>query len=213
MTLQRYTFDFPFKIEKTQSKMPRKNETIVTCPCCLAPVYKRDLDRTLGRKVSTWGMIRKIEFGDLAIGEYQWACDGCLQSGRAIIADPDKQRYCDFDPCLAYFDIRQVCPDCGEDFLFSKEEQKFWYEELRFWVQSKPKYCPDCRKMKRQQKNLNKELSDILSHKENLSIKDLERLSALYSAISRPDKAKHYQNLALKNKGKATGGPNLHAAN
>ena len=131
-----------------------------------------------------------------------WACDNCLGSGRAISGTPKKQLYCDFDPYLAYFDLNKTCENCSKEFVFSKEEQQFWYEKLGFWVQSKPKHCADCRKVKRQKNKLNKELTDILSKKESLAIEDMEKLIELYKEINRPDKSQYYKNIIEKNKRK-----------
>ncbi|QHL86837.1 hypothetical protein GU926_05045 [Nibribacter ruber] len=182
--------------------MTKKKENKLKCLCCDATVYQSDLRRTLGREVWIWGVTRKLEFADLVHGQYQFACDSCLESGRAIIGTPQRQLYCDFDPYLAFFDLNKTCENCAKDYVFTKEEQQSWYEKLRFWVQSKPKYCADCRRKKRQRKRMNKELSDILSKKENLGIEDMERLSEIYKEINRPDKSQYYQNLIEKYKRK-----------
>lgn len=85
-------------------------------------------------------------------GKLQWACRYCLKSGRAIEANPVVQKFCDYPPYLAYFDVPLKCEDCGSKFLFEAKEQKFWYEELKFWVQSRPKLCAACRKLRRERK-------------------------------------------------------------
>ena len=74
----------------------------------------------------------KLERDVLRDGTFQWACDDCIHSGIAINGDPGAQLYCDFDPYLAYFDILKGCEKCHEDYVFRKEEQKFWYETLKF---------------------------------------------------------------------------------
>ena len=89
------------------------------------------------------------------ISEFQWACDGCLRSGKAIIAHPEKQTFCSRPPFLAYFDSEKICNTCKQVFLFWAKEQVFWYETLKFWVQSKAKNCPTCRKKARERKNQN----------------------------------------------------------
>jgi hypothetical protein len=45
-----------------------------------------------------------------------------------------------------YFDSRRVCRKCGRPFLFFAEEQKFWYEELQFPLESDCLECVLCRK-------------------------------------------------------------------
>ena len=184
--------------------MPNKRVKKLKCLCCNATVYQSDFTKTIGREIWVWGVIRKLEFADLVHGQYQFACDSCLESGRAICGTPQKQLYCDFDPYLAFFDINKTCENCAKEYVFTKEEQQSWYEKLRFWVQSKPKYCTDCRKIKRQTKKMNKELSDILSKKESLGIEEMERLSEIYKEINRPDRSKYYLNLIRKNKRKMT---------
>jgi hypothetical protein len=39
--------------------------------------------------------------------------------------------------------------DCGQRFVFAAAEQRFWYETLQFWVQSRPKRCIPCRRARR----------------------------------------------------------------
>jgi hypothetical protein len=156
------------------------------------------LRRTLGREIWIWGITHKLEVDDLAQRTYQWACDACLDSGRATEGDPQKQLYCDFDPWLAYFDSEKTCENCGSDYIFTRQEQLLWYEKFRFWVQSKPKYCAACRKIKRQKKRMNKELSEVLAKKENLRTEDMERLSVIYAQINRPDRSQYYLNLIRK---------------
>lgn len=85
---------------------------------------------------------------------FQWACDHCIDNNIAIEAKIEKQTFCNNPPYLAYVDIDKICQTCDSKFKFTKEEQKYWYEELKFWVQSTPKNCKECRKVIRK-KNLN----------------------------------------------------------
>jgi ribosomal protein L28 len=75
-----------------------------------------------------------------------WACNACIRSNKAILADPKKQTFCDCYPYYAYFDETRKCSECGRQYVFTKEEQQYWYETLRFWVQSRPKKCKECYK-------------------------------------------------------------------
>jgi hypothetical protein len=68
-------------------------------------------------------------------------------------ANPVVQKFCDHPPYLAYFDVPLRCEDCGSTFVFEAKEQQFWYEELKFWVQSRPKQCAACRKLRRERKS------------------------------------------------------------
>jgi len=172
----------------------------LTCPGCKGEIYDSNLKKTIGRKVDLWGKVTILERSDLNHGRYQWACDDCLTSGTAIIANPEAQVYLDSPPYLAYVDELKVCDKCKEEYIFRKEEQEYWYEHLKFWVQSRPKHCAKCRREVRENKNLNNELSTLLKERDKLSIKDLQRLSEIYSALNHPDKAKYYENQANKQK-------------
>jgi hypothetical protein len=91
-------------------------------------------------------------------GQYRrglyWACNLCIREQRAILANPSKQKWCDVPPYFAYFDEERNCADCSEPFLFSKEEQKHWYETLKFWVQSRPIRCKTCTKRRKQRESV-----------------------------------------------------------
>jgi hypothetical protein len=63
----------------------------------------------------------------------------------AVKADIRRQ---DFSVCPRqwYVDAVFSCRRCGEKFRFSADEQWFWYEECRFYVDSAPRECPSCRR-------------------------------------------------------------------
>ena len=69
----------------------------------------------------------------------------------AVRADVSKQDYT-VCPRQWYIDSTFKCMDCCKDFLFSAEEQRYWYEQRRFYVDSKPTRCPACRKKERARK-------------------------------------------------------------
>lgn len=70
----------------------------------------------------------------------------------AVRAEVAKQDYTSC-PRHWYIDATFRCIDCGKDFLFSAEEQRFWYEERKFYVDSIPTRCPICRKKERARKS------------------------------------------------------------
>lgn len=134
------------------------NKKHLECPCCkreISPAFLKNLFKqieSLEARHSIWW----AENADKIIKEiskFQWACDSCLQSGKAVIAHPEKQTFCDHPPFLAYFDSSKICSTCKEYFIFSAKEQAFWYETLKFWVQSEAKNCLICRKKAREGKN------------------------------------------------------------
>lgn len=49
-------------------------------------------------------------------------------------------------PVTHYYDVKRQCRDCGRSFIFFAEEQKHWYEELGFGLNSDCVRCVPCRK-------------------------------------------------------------------
>jgi len=119
----------------------------------------------------------------------RWACTQCLESGRAIPADPSRQLFCDWPPYLAYFDIGHRCSDCGEKFVFTKHEQRFWYEELGFWVQSRPKQCAACRQKRRTTTVANTRLQHAIAELDPQNSEHLAKVSQLYLDVGSRAKA------------------------
>ena len=68
--------------------------------------------------------------------------------GTAVCAEISKQNYT-VCPRYWYFDVSIMCRDCGDEFVFSADEQRFWYEEREFYVDSLPVRCFECRKSRR----------------------------------------------------------------
>jgi hypothetical protein len=79
-----------------------------------------------------------------------WACNDCICTGKALLADSKEQTFCDCYPYLAYFDEERECQECGTKYIFDKSEQQYWYEKLKFWVQSRPTHCKECYKKRHQ---------------------------------------------------------------
>jgi hypothetical protein len=65
--------------------------------------------------------------------------------GTAIVADLARQTPATI-PVTHYFDAKRDCRDCGRPFLFFAEEQKYWYEQLGFGLDSDCVRCTACRK-------------------------------------------------------------------
>lgn len=63
----------------------------------------------------------------------------------AIPADITKQNYAVY-PRKIYIDIEAHCSGCQREFIFFALEQKYWFEELKFWVDSHCIKCVNCRK-------------------------------------------------------------------
>ena len=130
--------------------------------------------------------------------DFSWACDSCLDKKKAIKGHPNLQNYC-WDPHFAYFDSNKICRKCNVEFVFGKEEKKFWYESLKFWHSSEPVNCVNCRKDIRQYKTENKILSDILRKKEeDITLIELEKVVEIYMNWDLEEKAKYYQSMIKK---------------
>ena len=59
---------------------------------------------------------------------------------------------------MDFQDKTLTCSDCGKDFTFTVDEQKF-YEEKGF--ENEPKRCPDCRKAKKAQFRGERKMYDV----------------------------------------------------
>ncbi len=88
----------------------------------------------------------------------------------AVRADIAKQDY-SVCPRYWYIDATFACEGCGAEFIFSAHEQKFWYEDLRFYVDSKPRNCSACRKKNRRLKSLKQQYDGRIA--EAISSQDL----------------------------------------
>ncbi len=76
----------------------------------------------------------------------------CVDYEKAIKADIGKQNY-SVCPRFWYADAIIKCECCNENFTFSKEKQKMWYEDYKFWVDSFPKTCSLCKKYEKELHN------------------------------------------------------------
>src|SRR5262245_59246467 len=62
----------------------------------------------------------------------------------AVRGDVHRQHFCPMChvPRFFYVDDARTCVQCGAEFVFSGEEQKFWYETLKFHFDSVAIRCP-----------------------------------------------------------------------
>ena len=61
------------------------------------------------------------------------------------------------------WDAAFQCQDCGEEFIFTASVQRFWYEDLQFYVDSEPKRCTACRKAGRTRLELRKRYNALIA--------------------------------------------------
>ena len=78
-----------------------------------------------------------------------WGHVRTMDYSTAVRADTAKQNYT-VCPRNWYIDAVYRCRDCGEDFVFSVTEQRYWYEQRRFFIESRPVRCVKCRKKEAQ---------------------------------------------------------------
>ncbi|WP_298781922.1 zinc-ribbon domain containing protein [uncultured Polaribacter sp.] len=171
--------------------MKRKLNKVI-CPCCKGVLNINDCNilgksyNNLHRKnlfQKTWPKII-----------FRGACDYCIQQNRALIAKPFIQNYnSEWDlPHLMFWDKTTNCQKCKIEFVFSKEEQQFWYEKLKFIIYSFPKYCLNCRKERRAKISQNNRLMELLNQ-EYLNDKQLMReIAEIYSKIGNDQKHKFF---------------------
>ena len=108
-----------------------------------------------------------------------WECLH-LNHDSAIRADVSRQNY-SVCPRHWYVDATFKCTRCSDTFCFTAAEQKRWYEELGFYVDSYAKNCPTCRRDDRQKKLLRQRYDrDIES---TLQSKDVESKKHLANVI------------------------------
>ena len=175
-------------------KKKNKSRKLLKCPSCKAEISSKAAKACLEQDIPYGTITYRLSGPSLQNHKRPiWACDECLQLGKALIADFSKQLYLDYDPYLAYVDRSKICKTCGDHFVFTKSEQKFWYEDLQFWVQVQPNNCQSCRKEIRHQKNLNSELSFLLKDKDTWILAELERIVEIYIELEKFEKAKFYQ--------------------
>ena len=80
----------------------------------------------------------------------------------AVKANTDKQNY-SVCPREWYADAQFTCDVCKDDFIWTASEQKAWFEDYNFWVDSIPKNCAICRKEKRNFKKTKQEYDRLVN--------------------------------------------------
>jgi len=82
-----------------------------------------------------------------------------------------------------YYDVKRECRDCNRPFIFFAQEQKHWYEELGFPLESDCVRCVECRK-RQHGIALKRERYEQLFHVPNrTSDEDLEMAECCLSLI------------------------------
>lgn len=178
---------------KRKAKYISKEQAQLVCPGCAEVVRpgRTRLQQMEGRMNAHWlngsslvdKAIRK-EFND-------WACMDCEHAKRAIFPDYSKQNYGLGGPILFYITKVMNCDTCKNEFAFTAEDQKFWYEDLAFNYSSYPKNCLSCRKETRLQKMLHKQLAELL-HAGPKTAEQFEEIAKVYTGLGLYEKAENY---------------------
>lgn len=187
--------------------MKRNKKKYPKCPCCNQAKHKTEIKIA----ISEMEKIDELQYKhhkELKINTYasfidsdfEWACDECLESKKAIKGNPGLQNYC-WNPNYAHYDSQLMCRNCNTEFTFSKEEKKYWLEGLKFWIDSTPVNCVNCRKEIRKLKAENKTLSEILKKEESeISVSELEKVVEIYTKWEKDNRTKYYQSILRKRK-------------
>lgn len=77
-------------------------------------------------------------------------------------ADVSKQNYT-VCPRHWYVDATFSCRECGKEFVFTAAEQRFWYEDKQFYVDSCPKICIICRRAERTRLELRRRYDALIA--------------------------------------------------
>ena len=117
-------------------------------------------------------------------GWSKWlVCPDCIRQGRALRADPAKQNCGGLGgPIDAFWDQTRSCGTCGKDYIFSAEEQRFWYETLGFFVESVPIQCQECRRDRRARKRAQLTLQKLLPLPTDANWRQLEEVARTAAA-------------------------------
>lgn len=73
-----------------------------------------------------------------------------VDESQFVVANPAKQHYSVF-PETVYFPMQLRCERCAALFWFTAGEQRVWYEEWGFWIDSIPLDCAECRRVRREE--------------------------------------------------------------
>ncbi len=95
-----------------------------------------------------------------------WSLDrDSLFPETAISANTEKQNYTMY-PRSFYVDIERKCIQCDRWFIFFAKEQKYWFEELQFYVDADCTKCVECRKAEQGIKLMLRRYQDLNTKKD-----------------------------------------------
>lgn len=106
-----------------------------------------------------------------------------LDHDTAIRGNPDKQNY-SVCPRHWYIDASFECESCGEEFTWTAREQKAWFEDYLFWVDSQPRHCKKCMADRRRLEALREEYdSSVASARDHGTDEEKRRIIEIVSEL------------------------------
>ncbi|MGB7343241.1 MAG: zinc-ribbon domain containing protein [Pirellulaceae bacterium] len=88
-------------------------------------------------------------------------------------------------PVTHYYDVKRCCVDCGRMFIFFAEEQRYWYEVLRFKLDADCKRCVPCRIVHRSTCYLREQYERLLEKSELSEMETCEVCDCALTLIER----------------------------
>ena len=151
-------------------------------------IMKRDTDEfasfvehpRYGRGPRITGKNPQTNYGDTII---HWhSPTDCRIPNTAVIANTSRQK----EPTVAvthYYDVKRRCRDCGRLFIFFAEEQRHWYEVLRFGLDSDCVRCVACRKSEQQTAHLRQRYESHLDRSDRTDKETLELIDCALTLV------------------------------
>lgn len=113
-------------------------------------------------------------------------CSDGLIAGTALEADLQRQTSCPV-PLLYYHDLRRTCTDCDRPFIFFAAEQKYWYEEIGFTLDSDCRQCVPCRKTRQEHARRRERYEELLHRSSQTAAENLELAECCLAMIEAGD--------------------------
>jgi len=183
------------------------DENGIVCPCCLKTKIalnkiSRFIDQLESLKPQSYYMDNQSVYFVTAKKfkteedylEIKWACNECLGRKKALISTTiTTQREGNTAPVFAFFDFKSSCAKCHKDFIFKKEEWKYWIDELNFYYQTTKKYCERCYPIEKLKKCLSSNISELEAKSFGQEYVDLAlEVSEIYLKLNNREKSKGY---------------------
>jgi Probable zinc-ribbon domain len=108
----------------------------------------------------------------------------CRIPNTAIAADRCKQNS-GLGYVTHYFDVARCCIDCDRMFIFFAEEQRYWYEVLKFNLGANCVRCVECRKMRHGVESLRHRYEQLLNASARSDKEALELAKCCITLIER----------------------------